>query len=181
MLPADKLPVTSNVPAIFAPVPVTTKTLAVPLTLVVTFPPAVAMLILLLPFATPAVPIVMNDNPPEPFVLKTCPFEPPVIVTLLTGPKLLVPVTANVPTFAVPVVVKFPPVILAVTVKALKVPTLVIFGCAFVVRAPDTKLAVTKLPRLALDADILPVTVSKLVVLSKVKLAFPPNSPISLN
>ena len=28
MLPADKLPVTSNVPAIFAPVPVTTKTLA---------------------------------------------------------------------------------------------------------------------------------------------------------
>ena len=104
ILPAVRLPVTLPSPLTNIPVPVTTNMLALPATLVVTFPPAVAMLTLLLPFDTPAVPIVMNDNPPEPFVLKTCPLDPPVIVTLPTGPKLLVPPTvklANVPTLVI--------------------------------------------------------------------------------
>ena len=50
MLPTFALPLAFNVPVILAPVAVTTNTLAVPPTLVLTLPPELGMLTLLLPF-----------------------------------------------------------------------------------------------------------------------------------
>ena len=70
--PPPKLtfPVATTLPATLIPASVTTNTLAVPLTLVVTLPPAVAMSTLLFPFARVSVSIVPKDNTPEPFVFK---------------------------------------------------------------------------------------------------------------
>jgi hypothetical protein len=62
MLPAIKLPDTLSVPVIFAPVPVTTKTFALPADEILTLPFAAGILTLLLPFATLDVLIVTNDN-----------------------------------------------------------------------------------------------------------------------
>ena len=55
-LPKVELPVVLNVPAMFAPVPVTVNMFALPATLVVTLP-LVTIATLLVPFA-----IVENDN-----------------------------------------------------------------------------------------------------------------------
>ena len=91
---------------------------------------------------------------------------------------VMLPDTARVPLpYAIIVLLTLP----SLTVNPVKLPTLVIFGCAAVVNVPDTKLAVNKLPALTLVPAILPVTVNTLVDLLKVKLALPPNSPASLN
>ena len=50
-LPATKLPVIFAVPAMFAPVPVTTNTLALPAALILTFPFELGILTLLFPLA----------------------------------------------------------------------------------------------------------------------------------
>ena len=111
---------------------------------------------------------------------------PPVIITLLFEPRLLTPTTF----------------------REVKVPTLVMFGWAAVVSVPVNKLAlitfapiilppepeptvtvpvvlispVFTLPTFAFpDADKLPITDNKLVVLSNVRLALAPALPASLN
>ena len=118
MFPTVAFPTTFNVPAILAPVPVTTI-VVVPLALILTLPLDTGILTLLVPLLIPAELIAIQLNPPDPFVCSTYPLEPPVIVTLPTAPKLLVPDT----------------------VKLVNVPTDVIFGCAAVVNVPVNKLA----------------------------------------
>ena len=100
-----KLPVAFNVPEIFAPVPVTTNTLALPTALILTLPLATGMFILLLPLLTPAELRGVQLNPPPPFVCNTYPLEPPIMITLLTEFKLDIPVTLNVPKTLAPVLV----------------------------------------------------------------------------
>jgi hypothetical protein len=106
IFPTVALPVTFNVPATLTPVPVTIKMFALPATLVVTLPFAVTTT-LLLPFTIelPALTVMPVNKLPLP--LKK------FAVTRL--PKLALP-----------------DVMLAVTAKLLNVPTLVMFGCAFV-------------------------------------------------
>jgi len=125
-LPTVVLPVTFNVPVMFAPVPVITNMFALPTALILTFPLLDGMLTLLLPLLILLVdPLatVDQDSIPEPSVCKYCPLEPPVIRTLPTGPSatLLAPVKLIVP----------------VLVNPVSVPTLVIFGCEAVYTVPD--------------------------------------------
>jgi len=109
------LPVTFNVPVTFAPVPVTTNILALPTALIFTLPLLLGMFTLLLPFDSPAVVIPVRYTPLPVKKLAD---------TLL--PKLALP-----------------EVMLPVTASELNVPTLVIFGCAFVYTVPEIKALAT--------------------------------------
>ena len=115
------------------PAVVTTTTFDVPPTPIVMFPSEAAILTLLVPLLIldppPPPDCATHERLPEPSVLNTYAFVPPVILTLPTAPKLtlLAPVKSAVP----------------VLVKPVNVPTLVIFGCAFVYTVPDTKLLAT--------------------------------------
>ena len=51
----------------------------------------------------PLLTTVDQDSTPAPFVDKYCPLVPPVIVTLLTAPRLVVPLTDNEPILNNPV------------------------------------------------------------------------------
>ena len=62
-LPVTKLPVILAVPFIFAPVPVTTNTLALPTADILTLPLAAGMFTLLLPLDTPEVVIPVKYTP----------------------------------------------------------------------------------------------------------------------
>ena len=111
------LPVTFNVPAMLAPVPVTTIILALP-----------ALLSVILPFAT-------TDTLLLPFTI-----ELPAL-TVIPVSKLPLPVkklaVTKLPRLALPAVT------LPVTAKLVSVPVLVILGCAFVYTVPDIKLLAT--------------------------------------
>jgi len=63
----------------FAPVPVTTTTLALPAELILTLPLDAGILTLLLPLLIPAELIAIQLSPPNPSVCNTYPFEPPEI------------------------------------------------------------------------------------------------------
>ena len=90
-LPADRLPVILAVPSMFAPVPVITTTLALPIALKFILPLAVGMFTLLLPLlilAPPPPPDCTTQlRLPVPSVLKTYALVPPVIFILPTAPK----------------------------------------------------------------------------------------------
>ena len=83
----------------------------------------------------------------------------PPVVTL---PPVIRPAVDRLPTVAVPT-----------TDREVSEPTEVMFPCAAVVSVPVKKLAVTKLPRLALVETILPRTVRTFVVESNDKLPVP--------
>ena len=116
-LPTVTLPVAFSVPATLTPVPVTTKMLALPATLVDTLPFAETST-LLLPFTIelPALAVIPVNKLPLP-VKK-------LAVTKL--PKLALP-----------------DVMLPVTATLVSVPTDVIFGCAAVVTVPAVVAALT--------------------------------------
>ena len=119
-LPTFALPDTFAVPVMFAPVVVMTRTFAEAPTEVVTFPPEVAMVTLLVPFAinAPELPVMLLSNPPSPwkkFALARLP--------RFALPDEMLPVTVREP--RVPTVVR-----LEVTMLELSV-------------VPDRELAVT--------------------------------------
>ena len=68
------------------------------------------------------------------------------MVNVGPAPTMVLPLITIPPTDSVPPVVKLPPVVLPVTLKLVSVPTLVIFGCAFVVRVPVINVADKLLP-----------------------------------
>ena len=68
------VPETLRVPAMFAPVPVTVIMLALPAVLIVTLPPEVAMLTLL-------VPLLIDDPPPPPDCATQDRFEEPSVLS----------------------------------------------------------------------------------------------------
>ena len=80
--------------------------------------------------------ITLPSVPPEPFGS---------IVNVGPAPTIKLPLNVMPPTDIVPLVVKFPPVVLPVTLKLLNVPKLVIVGCAAVAIVP-IKLAPVTLP-----------------------------------
>ena len=86
-LPAVKLPVVFNVPATFTPVPVIVIILALPIALNVILPFAVAIFMLLLPFASGPIKLAAVTFPPE-LILPAIPTPPstttvPVLVLVL--------------------------------------------------------------------------------------------------
>ena len=97
----------------------------------------------------------------------------PVTLVPLKLPPVMLPVAVITP--AVPI---FPPVMFPVTASNVNVPTLVILGCAAVVRVPVKKLAVTKLPPLILPAVMLPEMAAAVAVIFPVltldEYKFPP-------
>ena len=97
-------------PLMFAPVPVTKRTLDVPATDTPTLPFTAFMFTFDVPFEIFGIMVltVAHDSTPEPFVCKYCPVVPPVIVTLPTGPKFEVWVTARVPSDALFAVTALP-------------------------------------------------------------------------
>ena len=103
-------------PLTLTPVPVAIIISALPATLVTTFPPLLIILTLL-----------------EPLII-----ELPAEILRLDNPP---PSPVNIPVLAV----NADAVTVPVTFKLVKVPTLVIFGCALVVSVPVKKLADTKL------------------------------------
>jgi hypothetical protein len=82
------------VPDTLIPVPVTVNTLALPATLILTFPLATGMSKLLLPLLIGIEEVIAAQlKTPLPSVCKYCQLLPPVIMTLPFGPKLEIPVT----------------------------------------------------------------------------------------
>ena len=131
---------TLSVPFIFAPVPVTTKTFALPTAEMLILPFADGMLTLLFPLANGPYSACADKLPvklPVPDTLTPV----PVTITTFALPIALIPMLlsvaililllpfANVPT-------KLPDVVLPVTDKLVNVPTLVMLGCAAVVTVP---------------------------------------------
>ena len=103
MLPKAALPATFNVPDIFAPVPVTTN-IVLPTAVILTLLLATGIDTSLLPFAKVELELMpIQLKLPAPSVCRYCPLVPPVITTLPTAPKLLCPVTFNVPAIFAPV------------------------------------------------------------------------------
>ena len=97
------LPVTSSVPVMLAPVPVTVITRVPPLVTVIS-PSTPGILTSLVPLAILDVPTEVQVKLPVPSVVNAYPAVPPVIFTLPTGPKLDTPPTvklANVPTLVI--------------------------------------------------------------------------------
>ena len=149
IFPAVILPVTPNVPVIFAPVPVITNTFALPTALILTLPLLEGILTLLLPFDIPAV--VMP--------VKYIPLPVKKLADTLL-PKLALP-----------------EVMLPVTAKLVSVPTLVIFGCAAVYTVPAINALPTcpetLAPAIELNPDPLPVNTPVLaVILAAIMLPF---------
>ena len=94
-----------------------------------------------------------------------------VIVTPLVRPTIKSVTTFALETilpvaFTTPLVVKLPPLTLPVTVRDVNVPTLVIFGCAFVYTVPATNA-------LATCPDTLAPATEFAVVANVAKLAVP--------
>ena len=87
----------------FAPVPVTTNTLALPATEVLTLPFIVGIFTFEVPLAIPELFTDAQVRTPEPLVCRYCPDEPPVIVMLPIGPRLLNADTVKLAVFILPV------------------------------------------------------------------------------
>ena len=104
------VPVAFIVPATLTPVPVTTNILALPTALILTLPFAIGILTLLLPLTTVTPALKLLRLLPSPY--RYCALIKPLLAYTL------------------------PLTILPVTFKLVNVPTLVIFGCAFVVTVP---------------------------------------------
>ena len=153
-LPTLALPDMFAVPAIFAPVDVTTTTLAVPDALIVTLPLIVGILTLLLPLACgpiklppvilpvaiikPLVPILPMLALPEIFAVPVMFAPVPVTTTIFALPAELIltlPLLVGILTLLLPLAkgpIKFPPVILPVAIIKPPVPMLPILAL------PDT-------------------------------------------
>jgi len=155
ILAAVKLPVAFNVPATLTPVPVTTIIFALPAALILTFPFALGMVTLLLPL-TKAVAL------PTPVSRYPLP-EKKLAVTRL--PKLALP-----------------DVILPVTAKLVKVPVLVIFGCAAVVTVPAVVASGTVPVTLAPvnEVKLAPDPTNKLAETTFAPVIFPPVPDVTI-
>ena len=136
----DALPVVSNVPVMFAPVPLTITMFALPTAEMLTLPFAVGMFTLLFPLANGPYNACADKLPvklPVPDTLTPV----PVTITTFALPIALIPMLLSVaililllPFANVPI--KLPDVVLPVTLKLVSVPTLVMLGCAAVVTVP---------------------------------------------
>ena len=175
ILPTVALPVMFAVPVMFAPVPVTTSTLALPTALILTFPLAAGILTLLLPLACGPIKLPAFKLP-EIFAVPLIFAPVPVIVNVVlpTAAIVTLPFAVAMLTLLLPLAsgpIKLPPVILPVPVITPlpnpKLPTLA-FPVVVIVLDPAAIIPII------LPPVILPVVVIVLDPAAIIPIILPP-------